>query len=745
MMQFRSTRPVLIATASAVALLSAAGGAHAQAGNASDPDAVDIGEIVVTAQKRSERLIDVPASVTALSPEVLLSGGALRFEDYQAFVPGLTTTGSAPGYNQINIRGVTTGINQLSSTVSTYFDEAPTNSSTAAAVGNRITPDPDLFDVERIEVLRGPQGTLYGANALGGVLKYVLAAPSLDITRARVQVGGTSVAHGDNGLLARGVISTPIIEDRLGVRLSGFYNDDPGFIDNIARGEKDVNRSVNSGARLAVLWRPSDTVSVTASSLYQHRDTQGTQQESVDTTDFAPTYGRYVQSSPTAERIDTRYQLHALTVTADLGFADLTSATSYGRQKSDLALDYSPNFGTLLDMIGLPGLPNVSVPVANDVKKFTQEVRLSSPTGGAFEYVVGAYYTREKSASINGAIAYTAAGIPAPAPVNPLQDVDLRNSYKETAVFANGVFNLSDRFSIGAGGRWSRNEQESTEPLLGLLFGPLAGTVISQESSEEAWTWAVSPKFEISDNVNVYARVAKGFRPGGANLVLPGGGAPTYDSDTLINYEAGVKGAFLDRRLSVSVAAFRIDWDDIQTTAKDSVGFNYLVNGGEARSTGFEGEGRWISGGLTLGGNLTYVDTEIRNAIAAVGAAAGDDLPYSPKWAGALTLDQEFAVSGDVTVSVGATLRYVGSRQAYYSQATAGNPGGIELDAYTMGDLRASVRWDRYDLTASVQNVTDEYAQVAILTEIANPVTGLDARASVARPRTFGLTLSAAF
>lgn len=744
MTQFRTARPFLAASVSALTMMTGTGTAKAQDARS---DVVEVGDIIVTAQKRSERLVDVPASVTALSSETLLSRGALRFEDYQAFIPGLTTTGLAPGYNQINIRGVTTGASQLSSTVSTYFDESPTNSSTAAALGNRITPDPDLFDVERIEVLRGPQGTLYGANALGGVLKYVLAQPDLDTVSGRVQVGGTSIAHGDNGFLARGVINAPILQNTLGVRLSGFYNEDPGFIDNIATGEKDVNRSVNSGVRLALLWRPSDTISVAASSLFQRRKTDGPQQENINNADFNPIYGEYVQSALIDELINTEYQLHALTVTADLGFADLTSATSYGEQQSDLVFDNSAAFGPLLASIGLPGFPLVNVTADNEVKKFSQEVRLSSPSGGRFEYVVGGYYTHEDSSSVNGSRAYTAAGAPAPAPINPLLDVDLTNTYEEFAAFANGVFNVSDRLSIGAGGRWSHNEQESSEPLAGLLFGPLAGTVINQDSSESAWTWAMSPKFELTDDVNVYARVAKGFRPGGANLVLPGGGGlPTYESDTLINYEAGLKGAFLDRSLTLSLAAFRIDWDDIQTTAQDAVGLNYLINGGAARSSGLEAEGRWTSStGLILGGNLTYTDTELRDDIVAVGAKAGDELPYSPKWAGALTVDRDFPLSDDVTLSVGATLRYLGSRQAYFSQPTSGHPGDIELDSQTMGDVRASLRWDRYDLTASVQNVTDEHAQTAITAELANPFTGLDSRATVARPRTFGLTLSAAF
>lgn len=443
-------------------------------------DPADTADIVVTAQKRSERLLDVPASVTALSSDTLLARGAVRFEDYQAYIPGLSTTAVAPGYNQINIRGVTTGANQLSATVGTYFDESPTNSSTAAAIGNRLTPDPDLLDIARVEVLRGPQGTLYGANALGGVVKYVFVAPELSEVHGQAQVGVSTVAHGETGYVARAAIGAPIVRDTLGVRVSGFYTRDPGFIDNVATGEKDVDTSTNWGGRAALLWRASDWLTATASALYQKRDTQGFPSETVSSTTLEPGAGEYRQPVLTDEFVRTRYQLYNLTLDADLGFANLVSATSYGRQQVDLAFDYSPNLGTVLGLIGIPGVPFVSLPIDNDVKKFTQELRLSSPTGQTLEYILGGYFTHERSRSFNGGTAFLASGEPAPAPINPLQVVDLRNRYREFAIFANGTLNFNERFSVQAGGRWSRNNQRSTEPLEGLLFGPLAGTVIAK-------------------------------------------------------------------------------------------------------------------------------------------------------------------------------------------------------------------------------------------------------------------------
>ena len=724
--------------------LLAAGGLPAAAQTA-EPAATEISEVVVTAQKRAERLIDVPAAVTTLDADTLTGQGALRFEDYQAQIPGLSTTQVAPGYSQINIRGVNTGSNQLSSTVSTYFGEVPTNSSTAAAVGNRLTPDPDLLDIARIEVLRGPQGTLYGASALGGVLKYVFVTPDLNEVRGQAQAGGVTVAHGGTGHVVRGAVSVPVVAGKLAIRVSGFHTEDPGFIDNVALGQKDVNSSLNRGGRVAVRWKPVDWLTLDASSVYQKRDNDGLPQISVNRDTLAPTFGRYEQSSPTREQIDTEYQLHSLVADADLGFATLTSVTAWGRQRTLFKLDYSDNLGVLLPTLGIP-TPFVSLPVDNLVNKFTQEVRLASPTGRTVEYTVGGYYTNERSSSLNEGIGFLADGTAAPAPINPLQSVDLQNRYRETALFADVTLNLGERVAIEGGGRWSRNRQNSTEPLAGVLFGPLSGTVFTNKSAETAWTYAVSPQFKITPDWNLYGRVAKGFRPGGANLVLPGGGGPlTYGSDSLINYEIGTKASLLDRRATVSVAAFAIDWNDIQTTAKDAVGFNYLVNGGKATSRGVEAEARWSADGLTLSGNVSYTDTELRDAIAAVGAQKGDSLPYSPKWAGALEADYVVQTEGRLKPSIGAGLRYTGPRQAYFSLPTAGNPGDLRLAGYTLIDLRAGLAFDRYSLSLFATNVTDKRAILSASTEGANPFTGDGARATIVRPRAVGVLLSAGF
>lgn len=705
------------------------------------PDDANSGEIVVTAQKRSERLIDVPAAVTALSPDALRALGAVRFEDYQAYIPGLSTTPVTPGFTQIQLRGVTSGATQLSSTVATYFNDAATNSSSSIAFGSKLTPDPDLLDVERIEILRGPQGTLYGANALGGVIRYILVAPNLNETQGHVETGVSTVAHGGTGYVARGAVSTPLVSGVLGLRASGFYTEDPGFIDNVITGRNNVNRSTNWGGRVALLWRPNDDVSVTLSSLYQHRDNDGKPSETVDQA-LEPANGAYNQAIATSEHINTRYQLHILSIDADLGFASLVSSTSFGRQKSFIAGDESQ----LWSGLGFP-FPLWTNQVNVDLKKFAQELRLSSPQGQALEYVAGGYFTREVSNAQNRIHAVTSADALTPQAFPSLVDATIASRYKEIALFANVTYNFTDRFNLQVGGRWSRNDQRFAEEAGGLLYGPM-DVSLSTNSSESAWTYAVAPQFKITPDVNVYARVAKGFRPGGGNLVAPAllsaGVNATYGSDSLINYEIGAKAAAFDRRLNLSLAAFQIDWKDIQTAAFADSAY-YLLNGGKARSKGVEAEARWHADGLTLGGNVSFIDAKSRDAIPSVGAQAGDRLPYSPRWSAAASADYVVPIGDGLEGSLGASLRYAGSRQAYYSLATPSNPGDLRLDDYVMIDLRASLRRGPYAISAYIQNVTDKRAILNARTEEANPATGAGWRAFIARPRTAGVSLSADF
>ncbi len=697
-------------------------------------------EIVVTAQKREQRLIDVPAAVTALAGGSLMKKGALRFEDYQAYVPGLSTTSISPGFNQITLRGVTTGGGQLSATTATYFDETPTSSSSSIAFGSKLTPDPDLFDIARIEVLRGPQGTLYGANALGGVIRYILVEPDLYEWQGRAQAGVSAVAHGGMSYVARGAVGAPLVDGILGVRASGFYTRDAGYIDNVNTDQENVNRSTNWGGRLAFQLKPNEWLTADLSSLYQRRTNDGVPSETIDVETFEPLNGKYTQAIPTDEFLRTRYQLHTLKVSADLDFATLVSATGYGRQESSIAEDVSYQIGALT------GLPETTNRVGVDLKKFTQELRLASPSGEFLEYIAGTFYTHEKATATNHVMGFSAPDVLAPPPLDSLVDSEIGSRYEEAAVFASVTMHFTDRFNVQAGGRWSRNWQRFNYTASGWFFGPLAGTVLNENSAETAWTYAVSPQFKVTPDLNLYARVAKGFRPGGGNLVAPGLGDinPTYGSDTLLNYEVGVKAAALDRRLNLSIAAYNIDWKDIQTTGFAGP-FFYLLNGGKARSQGVEAEARWSADGLTVGGNISYIDAKTRDPIPGVGAQAGDALPYVPKWSGAVTADYEFPVAAEMIATIGGGLRYTGSRQAYYSLPTAQNPGDLELDGHVLLDLRAGLSHGPYELSIFAQNITDKRAITSVRTETANPFTGAGVRSTTARPRTVGLTIDVRF
>lgn len=734
--------PLLAASAPLIAVPVCAQDVPTDTGSGRSPaPGSESSEIVVTAQKREERLIDVPSAVTALSSDALIDRGALRFEDYQAYVPGLSTISIAPGFNQITLRGVTTGVNQLSATTATYFDEAPTSSSSSLAFGSKLTPDPDLLDISRIEVLRGPQGTLYGANALGGVVRFILVDPPLDHTVSRVQAGISSVEHGDLGFVARGAAGTPLIDGVLGLRASAFYTVDPGYIDNVTTGRNNINQSTSWGGRLALRLKAGESTEIRFSTLYQKRNNDGNPAETVDWTSFVPTSGKYAQALRTNEFRNTEFLLHSLEVATDMGFADLISSTTYSRQKSQLSDDASNLIGLLT------GLPMSTSNVNVDFRKFSQELRLASPAGKTVEYVVGLFYTSEKAAARNSILGLLSAGVPAPRPFDFIVDSRIHTRYRETAAFANLTLNLTDRFNIQGGGRWSRNHQRFDETVGGAFFGPLAGLALTSKSAETAWTYAIAAQYRISDDANLYARAAKGFRPGGANLVPPAGFGDVnsvYESDSLMNYEAGAKAALFDRRLNLSLAAFQIDWKNIQTSGFAGP-FFILFNGDRARSRGVEAEARWNSDGFTIGGNLNYTDAKTRDAIPQAGALAGEPLPYSARWSGALTADYQFALSDGVMANLGGGMRYSGKRAAFYSQPTANNPGNLFLDGYALFDLRAGLTFGKYEVSLFAQNLTDKRAILALQTEQANPLNGVGTRATIARPRTFGMLVSMEF
>jgi iron complex outermembrane receptor protein len=698
-------------------------------------DPFEDSEIIVTAGKRSERLIDVPFSITAIRGDTLTRNGEVRLEDYAARVPGLNVSNDAAGGAQssVSIRGVTTGTGNP--TVAVYIDDTPVSGSTFFGGGSSI-PDLDPNDLDRIEVLRGPQGTLYGASSLGGLIKFVNKAPNFDRVTGRVEVGATQIDGGDLGVSVRGRVNVPLSE-KVALIGSGFYRQDPGFIDDPSRGFKDRNRTLYHGGRVALALKPTETITVNLSALHQKIRNRGNPVIDVDPVTGRP-IGNDLQTStvPGTDIGRSTLWLFDLAIKGDFDGFDVVSDTSYGRRRFASVVDYSPVLGPLITQFF--GVPNAGAGLVTDIStnKFTQELRATSNSTGLFGWQIGAFYTRESAAiyqtttSVDATTGAQLAGIPL------LLAASAPAKYEEIAGFANLTLNLSDRFDVQAGLRYSHNSQHSVSATEGLLIG---SSSIPASSSENQLTFSINPRFRISNTLMAYARVASGFRPGGPNVGLTGTLA-SYGADNVINYEIGTKADLFDRSLSLELAAFFIDWKDVQIRGTDAVtGLNFYTNGGSARSKGVEGAFVYRPmQGLTLNGNIAYTDAYTRAATPApTFALAGDPLPNTPKWAGLIGAEYSFPLADSLDGYVGANYRHVGRRFSTF--AANATEQRFVLPAYETIDLRAGLTHAGYSMDVFIRNLTDKRAYLT------GGTVGPIQRAAIIQPRTFGISLSKTF
>jgi len=728
----------LLATAAAAQVVSAG------AGQGQLPDE----DIVVTAQKREQALIDVPQSISVIGEGSLERNQATNFKDYLKLVPGLQLNQSTPGFGRLVLRGINTG--GVASTVAVYLDETTFGSSSGLVNGAVLAGDFDTFDVARVEVLRGPQGTLYGANALGGILKFVSNAPSTEAVEARARGSLETVRGGEESYMGSALINLPL-GDMLAVRASGFYRDIGGFIDLIGTGgsdrENDINASKSYGGRGSLLFRPSDRFSVQLSGYLQNLDVQASDSVDADPDNGRTLYGRLSQSQFVPEFSNVRYRVYSGVVDWDLDFATLVSSTSYSTLRQTFRSDLTTAFGPLIE--GALGVPNNFFQAQTTrVKRFTQEVRLQSPAATAFEWLVGGYLSRERGLIDQDFAAVTPGTLTPIAGLPLLGEAAVTSHYREVAGFANATLHLGPRFDLDFGGRYSHNRQRADQASDGILAGG-PSVLPTARSDEDVFTYSVAPKLELGERANVYARVAKGFRPGGPNILAPGAPAEfrTYQSDSLVSYELGIKAETADRSFAIDAAGFYIDWDDIQVFGvQNNFGFN--SNGGKARSQGFEFTATLRpTGGWSTSVNGAYTDAKLLDDTPAqVGGLDRDRLPYTPKYSIALNSDYEWDIGGGKEAFVGGSIRTLSRQTASYNAALrAANGRQPTIPSFTVVDLRAGVDFGRFSVELYAKNVNDSDGKTSLdLGAPANVPFG-QATAGVIRPRTVGVTLGAGF
>lgn len=730
----------------AMLAVSAALGALALPGVAAAQDAPETGaqvrandEIVVTAQKREENLQDVPVSISVVGGDDLMEQGAASLTDYSGYVPGMQVTNSgSPGQTTITLRGVAPLT--ASQTVGIYLDDAPVGSSSIYNRGGQFSLDLMPYDIERVEVLRGPQGTLYGASSIGGLVKYVTVAPST--TTFSVRGGGELFGidgAGDAGWAANVMVNAPIVEDRLGVSGSFSWRRTPGYVSSVNNPALDDQNSYEQiGGRVGMLFRPSDALSVKLSAIWQSTDTDGNGTYAADLTGRRLGDGRSFNNY-VPEPFSTELEYYAGTVDYDFGGVTATSVTTWSKTSTEQVQDATYAFGVLFPLLtgGAIGPGITPFTINLELKKFTQELRLASPGGGTFEWLVGAFYTHEDSGNRQLVRSYDMALNPIP-PLDPLATIALPATYKEYAFFGNATVRFTDRLWLTGGVRWARNEQTFRQQSQGAIV-PSADD--PGESAEDVFTYSVSPQFHLSDDAMLYARVASGYRPGGPNVIVPNV-PPSVGSDKLTNYELGLKADLMDRTVSIDIAAFYMDWTDIQVT-RSFGGVSGGANGGKAASKGIEGTVLVRPApGLTLGFTGSYTDAKLTEDVPEISGVDGDRLPAVPEFSGSARIDYSFALGAGSKGEFGLGVRHASSRFSLVES----DPLTARARPYTSVDLNLGVGiGEHWKLRAYARNLLNDEGELgrSTLTDGLNQPSFL--AITPLQPRTIGVAAELSF
>jgi outer membrane receptor protein involved in Fe transport len=694
-------------------------------------------EVIVTAQKREQYLQEVPVPVTAINADALVESNQTQLADYYATVPGLNLS---PGRSSIgsiiNIRGIAGG---RGPTVGVTLDDVP-----YAGTSDVNVPEIDPNDLERIEVLRGPQGTLYGASSMGGLIKYVTRNPSPTALSGKLRFGTSGITGADDlGYEARGSINVPLGET-FAIRASGFTRRQPGFIDDPAHDLKDTNEIAAEGAGLTVLWRPSEAVSVKLNAIYDDYDLRGG--NVID-----PALGEltapatYLPGMPTITR--TNY-FYGATINGQWGRVELTSLTGYSDYEFHLKRDVSAFFDCCAaDVISYVGVPGLYDDNHTTYSKFSQELRASLPLGSRITWRTGVFYQEERNSGQGSTVASNDTGT-----VVVIGDTvtfpDGPSINEEHAIFTGLTFQLTERFDVEIGGRQSHMDQHNARlvdvgPLTPFFYGTPPGQVVEvipeTRSESDPFTYLFTPRFKISPDLMMYGRLASGYRRGGSNdinLLCPASECPAqFKSDQTLSYELGLKGNFFDRRLAVDTSLYYIDWTDLQTDVLAASGLtSYGTNAGAAVSKGFELSLQWTPlRGMTIAATGAWNDAFISEypADATVAIPVGSQVPFTSRFNGSLSIDQEITLSGSLSASIGGAVTRFGEYPG-----PLGDP--FPRAGYMKVDLRAGLNYETWNADLYVNNLTDEMAKL----DRAFPQT---TAFFYNQPRTVGLSISKSF
>jgi iron complex outermembrane receptor protein len=698
-------------------------------------------EIVVTAQKREEHLLDVPMSLTALSGEQLEGSQSYRFQDYVGTVPGLAYVSDSfgPSGSLLVIRGITTSAIPTHNSVASYVDETPYVIQ-ADCCSFLAAPNLDAFDMQRVEVLKGPQGTLYGASAMAGLLKFVTNAPDPAAFASRVEIGTSSVSNGGTGGDAHAMVNLPLSNDAA-LRLVGYDKYYPGFIDDPSRGLTDINGSHISGGRASLLYEATADFSIRFNALYQDRTFSDASALDVYPATLAPVFGYLKEERATGQPGYTQNELYNITINWDAGFAKLLSTTSYVTFKQSFVFDAETEAALVSSILGAPY--GAAFPDQRSVSVWTQEVRLSSPTDNPMQWQLGGFFDRERTSELElfDPVDLASHQVLYNFPRN-LGTYPTEEAYREFAGFATIDYHLTPTVDVAAGARHSTNDQTSSSTSTGLVPGSL---MAEYSFSEGVTTYSGDARWYATPETMLYVRVATGWVPGGATGLPPNSGLPlTYSPSTTVNYEAGIKSRSLENRFTVEVSIFDVEWRDIQVFGlSETTGFSFNENAGAARSDGVEWQFAYIPiSRLTVGLNGAYTDARLTQATPSnVGGKVGDRLPTVPLWQISASARYERPLFGSLSGFGGVDWRFCGS---HYGDFEPIGPRPL-APSFDIVDLRAGINMNTWSVGLYVKNIGNEIPIYYLRNDnLAQGGFGIQ-QASIGTPRTIGLELTANF
>jgi outer membrane receptor protein involved in Fe transport len=746
-------------TIALLALTVAAAPAAAQtAANETNDDAFSLEEIVVTATRRSERLQDVPLSITVFSQADLTQKGIVGYEGLAREAPGAVLNVASDNNVRLTARGISTngwGAG-LQTTTTIYLDEMP-----LSTIGNTVTLNPNLYDIERIEFLRGPQGTLFGSGSLSGALRILTNSPDLKHfdSSALVDIGYTPDGGGTRQRY-NGMVNIPLVTDKLALRVVGFHRDEEGYVDNVGTGVKNSNTLKDSGGRAVLLWQPAERFSVKLLASYEDSDPQ-------DSSLTNPTLGERKRFSTRDDLYTSKTQIYNATLDYRFDGADLISSSTYSIADGFFSVDLAGTFARAIPFF---------LHDEYEQKTFVQELRLVSEQQGSFEWVAGGFYLNRdldlvglNQSSPEFLAARGITGLPVDGTFNAFGS---DTSTYELAGFGELTYHLSDKFSVIGGLRYGKyggkvdvdagfNSAYFTYALLGirapLPLLPVAASSTRYPSAERT-SWKASLRYTPTDDLMTYVTVSTGYRIPVYNaragsvsivnpndLVIPSGAT----SDDLTNYELGLKGRWLDGKLTANFAAYYIDWRNIQVQAnRPSDSVQFATNVGRAKSQGLEAEITVTPlRGLVLGLNGSVNEAEVTELTAQEamisGAVKGASLA-SPQLQGSFYGAYNYSLGGATTGFTSFQIQHVDSFPNGFPN-TPGTPGTrnplyAQTDAYTFVNVQTGIGIGKLTATLYAENLGNNDAVVYI-----HPEAFVDSRYSILRPRTYGMRVGYQF